>query len=57
MSDDQAPTVRSRALTAGIPEDRLSTHFDNAALLLDGEQVSDLAQPAPLGTRITIRGA
>ncbi|OLM28640.1 hypothetical protein Ae717Ps2_6236c [Pseudonocardia sp. Ae717_Ps2] len=53
MTDDQgspAPTVRSRALAAGITEERLQMHFDRGAVLLDGVPVADLDTPAPAGT-------
>ncbi len=55
MTDDQesqspAPTVRSRALAAGITEERLQMHFDRGAVLLDGDPVTDLDTPAPAGT-------
>lgn len=53
MSDDQqasTPTVRSRALAAGIAEERLQKHFDRGAVLLNGFLVADLDTPAPVGT-------
>ena len=56
--DDIAPvpTVRSRAMSAGIDEDRLRGHLERGVLLLDGEPVTDLDTPAPVGTRINIGG-
>ncbi|MBN9739438.1 MULTISPECIES: hypothetical protein [unclassified Pseudonocardia] len=60
MSGDQeasAPTVRSRALAAGITEEWLQMHFDRAAVLLDGVLVTDLDVPAPVGTsRVNFSG-
>ena len=61
MADDPAergetPTVRSRALGAGISEERLAGHLERGTLQLDGERVIDLDAPAPLGTRINVAG-
>ena len=51
-----APTVRSRAVIAGIDEERLRGHLERGVLLLDGEPVTDLDTPAPAGTRINVGG-
>ncbi|MBP2371364.1 hypothetical protein [Pseudonocardia parietis] len=51
-----APTVRSRAVSAGIDEERLRGHLERGVLLLDGEPVTDLDTPAPAGTRINVGG-
>ncbi|WP_158703337.1 hypothetical protein [Pseudonocardia dioxanivorans] len=57
MSDEQtAPTVRDRAVGAGIPEERLTGYVERGQLLLDGEPVVDLDQAAPAGTRLIIAG-
>lgn len=47
------PTVRSR-LSAYFSEDRIAGHFERKVILLDGDVVSDLDQPAPDGTRLVI---
>lgn len=54
MTDDPAPTVRSRALASGVPEGRLVEHLERGTLRLDGEVVTDLETPAPSGTRIHV---
>ena len=51
-----APTVRSRAVSAGVDEGRLRGHLERGAVLLDGKPVADLDTPAPEGTRINIGG-
>lgn len=49
-----APTVRTR-LSAFFSEDRIAGHFERKVLLvLDGDVVTDLDQPAPDGTRLVI---
>lgn len=57
MSDGQqeqgGPTVRSR-LAGVLSDDRVAEHVENRALRLDGEVVTDLDVPAPVGTRIVI---
>ncbi|MGD9986340.1 hypothetical protein [Pseudonocardia sp.] len=59
MSDDQPgiPTVRDRAVAAGIPEPRLGAYIERGQLLLDGDVVCELDQPAPAGTRLLIAGS
>ncbi|AEA26498.1 hypothetical protein Psed_4339 [Pseudonocardia dioxanivorans CB1190] len=59
MSDDQpdTPTVRDRATAAGIPETRLLTYVERGLLLLDGDVVCELDQPAPPGTRLLVTGS
>lgn len=43
-------------MNAGIDQDRLRGHLERGVLLLDGEPVTDLDTPAPVGTRINIGG-
>ncbi|RZT85550.1 hypothetical protein EV383_2423 [Pseudonocardia sediminis] len=50
-------SVRERAVAAGMSPERVTLHWENKVLLLDGEVVSDLDQPAPPGTRLAISGA
>ncbi|HEY9354631.1 MAG TPA: hypothetical protein VIP28_15320 [Nocardioides sp.] len=55
MTDDDTPTtptVRSRMLAAGISTERLEQHHREGRVLLDGEPVESLDDPAPPGTRI-----
>jgi hypothetical protein len=57
VSDEPAqPTVRSRVLAAGVAPEDLDAHHARGAVLLDGEPVTDLDQPAPAGTRINFAG-
>lgn len=57
MSDEQTvPTVRDRVVGAGIPEERLIAYIEGGQLLLDGDVVCELDQPAPRGTRILVAG-
>ncbi|MDN5918509.1 MAG: hypothetical protein L0I76_25990 [Pseudonocardia sp.] len=37
-----------------VSDDRAADHLANKVLLLDGEFVTDLGQPAPPGTRIHV---
>ncbi|GEL25061.1 hypothetical protein PSU4_40150 [Pseudonocardia sulfidoxydans NBRC 16205] len=57
MSDEQTvPTVRDRAVGAGISEAKLLAYVEGGQLLLDGDVVCELDQPAPPGTRILVAG-
>lgn len=51
-----APTIRSRAGSAGVDPERLAVHLEQGRLFLDGVPVTDLDAPAPIGTRIVIQG-
>lgn len=53
---DAVPTVRSRAASIPIPEERLLDQIERGVLMLDGEPVTDLDTPAPPGTRIQVAG-
>ncbi len=50
------PTVGSRARAAGISDEAMREHLDDGLVRLDGEVVTDLDQPAPVGTRWWIAG-
>jgi hypothetical protein len=55
VSDEQTvPTVRDRAVGAGISEAKLLAYVEGGQLLLDGDVVCELDQPAPPGTRILV---
>ncbi|MGE3835813.1 MAG: hypothetical protein AB7H43_13675 [Acidimicrobiia bacterium] len=57
MSDEQTvPSVRDRAVGAGISEERLLAYVEGGQLLLDGDVVCELDHPAPPGTRILVTG-
>lgn len=56
MTEEPTPTVRSRALAAGITEEHLRAALERGAIRLDGENVTDLDTPAPPGTRINFAG-
>lgn len=49
-----APRVIDRLRAAGLSEDRIQQHFQAGAIRLDGEQVTDLDQPAPPPSRPVI---
>lgn len=51
---EHVPTVGERVRAAGLSEARITAHMTNKVLLLDGEVVTDLDQPAPPGTRINV---
>lgn len=51
-----SPSVRSRAQAAGMSPARIEKHFANRRILLDGQIVNDLDQPAPDGSAIYIAG-
>ncbi|MDN5916918.1 MAG: hypothetical protein L0I76_17735 [Pseudonocardia sp.] len=51
---EQVPTVGERVRAAGLSEARIDEHVTNKVLLLDGEVVTDLNQPAPPGTRLNV---
>jgi hypothetical protein len=48
------PRVIDRLRAAGLSEDRIQQHFQAGAIRLDGQQVTDLQQPAPPPTRPVI---
>lgn len=56
MTEEPTPTVRSRALAAGITEENLRAALERGVIRLDGENVTDLDTPAPPGTRINFAG-
>lgn len=58
MTDAQSniPSVRDRATAVGIPEERLLSYVERGMLLLDGDVVCELDEPAPIGTRMLIAG-
>jgi hypothetical protein len=49
-----APRVIDRLRAAGLSEERIQQHFQAGAIRLDGEQVTDLDQPAPQPSRPVI---
>lgn len=53
---EPTPTVRSRARSIGIPEERLLDQIERGVLILDGHPVTDLDTEAPDGTRIQVAG-
>jgi hypothetical protein len=48
------PRVIDRLRAAGLSEDRIQQHFQSGAVRLDGQQVTDLDQPAPPPARLVI---
>jgi hypothetical protein len=53
--DEPVPTtVRDRLTAAGLSESRIEQHMSAGRVRVDGEHVSDLATPAPIGTRVVI---
>lgn len=48
------PTVLDRLIAAGLSEARIEQHMGAERVRLDGELVTDLAAPAPAGTRVVI---
>ena len=57
MSPAPVPTVADRLRAAGIPDDRAAEHLAAGRVRLDGQPVQDLAQSAPVGTRVTLWSA
>lgn len=55
-ADQPTPTVRDRLTSAGISPDRVDAHHADGRVMLDGEPVADLDQPAPPPARIVIAG-
>lgn len=53
---EPALTVRSRACSIGIPEERLLDQIQRGVLMLDGRPVTDPDTEAPAGTRIQVAG-
>jgi hypothetical protein len=52
---EPAPTtVRDRLTAAGLSESRIEQHLSAGRVRVDGEHVSDLDAPAPVGTRVVI---
>jgi hypothetical protein len=54
--EQSAATVRSR-LAGVLSGERVAEHLATGALQLDGQVVTDLDTPAPLGTRLVIGGS
>ncbi len=56
MTDDEAAatTVLDRVLAAGLSEARIEQHMTAERVRVDGELVTDLTTPAPVGTRVVI---
>lgn len=52
----EVPTVGTRARAAGIADESMQQHLADGLVRLDGEVVTDLDQPAPVGTRWWIAG-
>ena len=46
---EPTPTVRSRAASIPIPEERLLEQIERGVLMLDGESVTDLDTPPRAG--------
>ncbi|WP_214402280.1 hypothetical protein [Pseudonocardia lacus] len=54
MTSADTPTVRDRLLAAGLSAERIEEHLLAARIMLDGEPVTDLDQPAPAGSRLVL---
>jgi hypothetical protein len=55
--DEQTPTtVRDRLAGAELSEERIEQHLTAGRLRVDGELVTDLDAPAPVGTRVVVWG-
>jgi hypothetical protein len=46
--------VRDRLNAAGLSDERIAQHMTAGRVRVDGEPVTDLATPAPTGTRVVI---
>jgi hypothetical protein len=53
---DPVPTVGSRARAAGISDEAMQQHLEDGLVRLGGEVVTDLDQPAPVGSRWWLAG-
>lgn len=51
---DTTPTVHDRLLAAGLTPEAIAEHHDAGRVRLDGEPITGLDQPAPIGTRPAI---
>ncbi|GAA2848118.1 hypothetical protein GCM10010472_01270 [Pseudonocardia halophobica] len=57
MSDsEESPTVRSR-LAVFLSDERVAGHLERKVIMLDGEVVTDLDQPAPMHHRLIFGGS
>lgn len=55
MPDTEQPrTVADVLAAAGIAPDRVTAHLAAGRVRVDGEPVTDLAQPAPTGARVNL---
>ena len=53
--EDPAPlTVRDRLTAAGLSDERIAQHMAAGRVRVDGELVTDLDAPAPVGTRAVV---
>ena len=53
--DEPTPTtVRDRLTAAGLSDERIEQHMSPERVRVDGELVTDLDAPAPVGTRVVI---
>jgi hypothetical protein len=52
---EPAPTtVRDRLTAAGLSDERIAEHMTAGRVRVDGELVTDLDAPAPVGTRVVV---
>jgi hypothetical protein len=54
---DEEPTpttVRDRLTAAGLSDERIAQHLGAGRVRVDGELVTDLDTPAPVGTRVVV---
>ena len=57
MTDEHAPTtltLRDRFTAAGLSDARIEQHMTAGRVRVDGELVTDLDTPAPVGTRVVV---
>ena len=55
VTEEPAPiTVRDRLTAAGLSAERIEQHVTDGRVRVDGELATDLATPAPTGTRAVI---
>ena len=56
VTDDESTpmTVRDRLTAAGLSDERIEQHMTAGRVRVDGELVTDLDAPAPVGTRVVV---
>ena len=53
--DEPTPTtVRDRLTAAGLSDERIEQHMTAGRVRVDGELVTDLDTPAPVGARVVV---